>query len=546
MGFQTGEIVGVWRLGERLGGRFGEVRRAVRADDPSAAAVLKLAETPEQSALLARELQVASRVSHPRLLRPASSHLSGRPAYLVLPHVPGGSLRGRLTEYGPLSADKAARVLADVLEALAALHAAGLCHGDLKPENVLLDADLRPVLCDFGLSVEWAATGPARLPAPGGRPGTWHYMSPELRAGAAAPGPADDVYAAGLLLFEMLTRRLLRGPVDLRETAVPLWARQVVEAAAGPASERPPDAGALRELLGSLYNLEGPGAAPWVRPPMPAGPTSGPLPRPVSSAVKLRTRRHQAGLPVGRYVLAARIGEDRFTDAWQALPAEGPGPAVAVKFLGDPQFVNNLRHARLEVPTVSHPNLTALLELHLDTDTPHAVCEFVAGRSLRERLLEGAVPVGEAASILDGILSGLAAAHAGGLAHRNLRPENVILAESDGRAVVTDLGLGGAVEETTCQMCMSGLDWAEFAEHWRYLSPEQEQAQTGRPSCDVFAAGLMFHEMLIGCLPPAVLRDSAVAGLPEKWRPLVERALAPAPARFRDAAEFLAALRSTG
>ena len=116
--------------------------------------------------------------------------------------VPARSLAQNLSE-APLSPDAAAAVVADLAAAMHVVHQAGVVHGDLKPQNILLAADGTPRIADFGLAV-WVAEYGGRGRA---RPimGTPSYMAPEQARGETTIRPAADVYGLGTILFELLT-----------------------------------------------------------------------------------------------------------------------------------------------------------------------------------------------------------------------------------------------------------------------------------------------------------------------------------------------------
>jgi hypothetical protein len=198
--------------------------------------VLKLL-APQDTATFLEEARFLAAMDHPRLVRihGAGSWL-GSP-YLVLAHAPGGSLADRLRE-GPLPAGEAARLMDDALSALAYLHERGLVHGDVKPANVLLDANGRALLADLGAASRSRTTQRSLAPPAASHAlGTPAYLSPEARAGAL-PTPGRDVFAAGVMLAEML------GPGG----GGPL-ARVAARATRGDPADRYADAGAMREAL---------------------------------------------------------------------------------------------------------------------------------------------------------------------------------------------------------------------------------------------------------------------------------------------------------
>ena len=145
------------------------------------------------------EAKTAAKLSHPNLVNVFDQGSDLGTTYLVMEYVSGITLRDALNEYGPLPAVRALEMMAQILAGLAAAHRAGILHRDLKPENVLLADDGRVKLGDFGLARAISAHT-----STGDLVGTIAYLSPEL----VTRGQADarsDVYAAGILLYELLT-----------------------------------------------------------------------------------------------------------------------------------------------------------------------------------------------------------------------------------------------------------------------------------------------------------------------------------------------------
>jgi eukaryotic-like serine/threonine-protein kinase len=123
--------------------------------------------------------------------------------YLAMEYVPGRTLKEVLRERGLFSPAAALDIMTGVLDGLAAAHASGIVHRDVKPENVLVTADGRLKVADFGLARAQAAAAHTRA---GLLIGTVAYLPPEQVTGAAS-GPRSDVYSAGVVLFELLTGR---------------------------------------------------------------------------------------------------------------------------------------------------------------------------------------------------------------------------------------------------------------------------------------------------------------------------------------------------
>lgn len=148
-----------------------------------------------------REARIAAKLSHPNLVNVFDQGEEGDMAFMAMEYVSGITLRDALKDFGALDAKRALDLFEPMLSGLAAAHRAGILHRDLKPENVLLANDGRIKLGDFGL-----ARDIDNHTSTGSLVGTVAYLSPEL----VMRGTADarsDVYAAGIMLFEMLAGR---------------------------------------------------------------------------------------------------------------------------------------------------------------------------------------------------------------------------------------------------------------------------------------------------------------------------------------------------
>ena len=150
-----------------------------------------------------REARSAARLAHHNVVAVFDTGDDDGTLFLVMEYVPGLTLRDLIRKEAPMSPAKALAVIEPVLGALAAAHAAGILHRDVKPENVLLADDGRVKVADFGLArainsdTQHTATGGVLI-------GTVSYLSPELVVNGHADARAD-VYAAGVLIYEMLT-----------------------------------------------------------------------------------------------------------------------------------------------------------------------------------------------------------------------------------------------------------------------------------------------------------------------------------------------------
>ncbi len=160
---------------------------------------------PGDDEALRQELLLARSVSHPNVCRVHDLAPSPWGPILVMEHIAGQTLHTHIRRkktQGGYTADEFRKAASEVSAGLAAIHAQGLVHGDLKPGNVMVTAD-RAIILDFGFAQERARLS-SRRPASPPDGGTPNYMSPErLRYGGASP--EDDIYALGLTLWEMWT-----------------------------------------------------------------------------------------------------------------------------------------------------------------------------------------------------------------------------------------------------------------------------------------------------------------------------------------------------
>jgi serine/threonine-protein kinase len=219
-------LAGRFRLDHRLGhGGMSEVWLARdRRLDRQVAVKLHTAET-EPDLLLCEAQSVAS-LSHPNVAAVYDYGESDGVPFVVLEYLCGGTLQQRLAVCKPLPDSYAARVARDLAAALAHAHEHGVVHCDLKPSNVVFDAESRGKLVDFGIA---SPRGRDPLRRRGAIVGTPAYIAPELAAGRP-PEPASDVYSFGILLFQMLTGALpfdADSPAQLARMHIAIDARPV-------------------------------------------------------------------------------------------------------------------------------------------------------------------------------------------------------------------------------------------------------------------------------------------------------------------------------
>lgn len=179
-------VIPGYRLHRILGrGSTAAVYLATRGELPVA---LKLVSRPEARLRLRAEVEVLQRLRHPQIVALHDAGAHGAYEYAALELVPGGDLRRRARGVEQ-SAEFSAKLVSALATALQTVHDAGLVHRDVTPANVLLTTEGAPKIADFGGT------------------GTPDYLAPEQTVPDGVVGPAADVYALGVLLYELLTGR---------------------------------------------------------------------------------------------------------------------------------------------------------------------------------------------------------------------------------------------------------------------------------------------------------------------------------------------------
>ena len=204
-----GDVLGGrYRLVELLGqGGMATIYRATDAQLGREVAVKVLhpeyGRDPDFVARFKQEAQAAASLSHPNIVGVYDFGTDAVGPYIVMELVDGEDVATLLARNGPLPPRQAARLAAEVAHALAAAHARGIVHRDVKPGNVLVSSDGRVKVTDFGIARAWSD---ARLTLPGVTLGSVHYFSPEQALGEQAT-EASDIYSLGIVLYELLSGR---------------------------------------------------------------------------------------------------------------------------------------------------------------------------------------------------------------------------------------------------------------------------------------------------------------------------------------------------
>ena len=200
-----------------------------------------------------------------------------------------------------------------------------------------------------------------------------------------------------------------------------------------------------------------------------------------------------------RYAVEKRLGQGGMATVDLAEDTE-LGRRVAVKRLfaslaGDYVFQQRFfREAKLAA-ALSHPNLVAVYDVGEENGLPYIVMEYVEGETLAELMRrEGPLPPDRAVDLLLQVCAGLEHAHAGGLVHRDIKPQN-LLVRRDGVAKIADFGIARTIQST--QLTQVGTVLGTAA----YLAPEQAAGEQVTAAADIYSVGVVGYELLTGRTP---------------------------------------------
>ena len=279
----TGKTLGKYRLVEKLGqGGMAQVYKAYQADLDRYVAIKvlhpHLTSDENFAARFRREARAIAALQHPHIVRVYDFDTAEGLAFLVMEYLEGTSLKARLHDLDcrdeRMELEEAERIVGTLADALDHAHRQGVVHRDVKPSNIFITTDGRPVLTDFGIARMVDATV---VTESGGTLGTPAYMSPEQ--GRGEPGDArSDIYALGILLYQLCTGRVpfdadtpyavilkhitapLPSPRSIRPELPEAVERVILKALAKDPDDRYQTAGEMSRALRAA--LESPQAAP--------------------------------------------------------------------------------------------------------------------------------------------------------------------------------------------------------------------------------------------------------------------------------------------
>jgi serine/threonine protein kinase len=565
-----------YRVVRRLGaGAFGDVYlahdgvmdRQVAIKVPS----VRLLATERAREEFLREARSVSRLQHEGIVR---AHDFGQEAdgrcYIVYEFIDGASLAERIkperTAADPLPPDEAARIVAQVAEALHYAHLQGLVHRDIKPANILLDQEGRPKVADFGLAVREEDLAGER----GRLAGTLQYMSPEQvrREGHRLDG-RSDIYSLGVVLYELLCgrrpftattsdeltdqilNREARPPRQIRDCIPRELERICLKALSKQINDRYTTAGDMAEDLRRALPQRAAGRS------QAQGPDGGGVRLPGLTFERICEEPHSlTHLFVGPYLVKEVIGSGGTGLVYRASNAH-TGREVCVKVLYpippsalEPVNKSISRWVR-GLAALGHPNTAKPLDfaaLHLGNGSSFYVAtEFVRGKQLdtwSKQLPEGPDAIAARLDVAIDITRALHAAHnctyidesgfeSRGVLHGDIKPSNVMV-RPDNTAVLVDFMMVDVQRLVSSPAKVDSCeDLTDCYGTPGFMAPEQERDGIVTVRSDIFSLGKTFALLFFpkswrsldripsDALPPDEC-DPRLAGLARLVRAMVE------------------------
>jgi len=462
----------------------------------------ELASHPDILRRFKQELILARQVTHKNVIRIFELGVADGRKFITMDYIEGRDLKSILVERGKLPPDEAVRIVRQICRGLEAAHAEGVVHRDLKPQNIMVDANGRVWVMDFGLARSMDLVGITRT---GALMGTPDYMSPE-QARAQKVDARSDLFSLGIIFYEIIT-----GVLPFRaDTMMATLLKRVQEKPDRPSVLDPSVPPRLSDLVMKCLEVEV--GARYQSASEILTDLGGDTPSNASvvQASSVLPEAIGPGSQFGpRYTIESVIGEGGMGKVYKARDNE-LDRTVALKLVrrelaGDPNSMQRFKQELQLASRISHRNILRIHDLGDVGGVKFISMMFVEGKDLHEVIQEcGRVPVERLVNIAKQLAAALEAAHTEGVVHRDLKPRNVLIDSSD-QVYVSDFGLAKSLEgESTTMMTRAG----EVLGTPRYMSPEQAESKPADHRSDLYSFGVILYEMATGDAPFAA--DSSV------------------------------------
>lgn len=460
-----------------------------------------------------RGARVLASLSHPAIVQIYDVQETEEGVAIVMEWVEGRALR-KLLKQGPFEMAQAIDLAQQLAGGLAAIHAKGMIHRDLSPENVMVTPEGRAKILDFGLARQIRASHDEdRLTAAGIV--DVRASAPEEVAGSGFDH-RYDLFSLGVTLYEIVTGQHPfpgSGPAQIMAL---LQHRQI------PAIEiNPTVSSQLSELIDNLLEKDPnrrlqsaedvlSALATIPSPKIALGVTSearrvetGALPPATEEPVDHRSKSLQSGDRIGAYVIERRLGAGGMGSVYLAQRGDDFLRRVAIKILHagkvSEEVVRRFSHEGRVLARLSHPSIAQLYDIGTTDDgRPYFVIELVEGEPLDVYCNHHVLPLKSRLELFCEVCSVVNFAHRSLVIHADLKPSNILVTYA-GFPKLLDFGIARLIgplpegdEEPTRELLLGTP---------RYASPEQLRGEALNITTDVYSLGVMLYELLSGRAP---------------------------------------------
>jgi serine/threonine protein kinase len=446
-----------------------------------------------------RETETLAALDHPTIRHAYHAAFMGSFAYRTANWIDGESLADAIRR-GPRPIPTAMSLLRDLLGALEHAHARGIILRRIVPTTLMLDLAGRGIITDLRYA-NWCL---AHVPADDRARGE-AFSAPEVRSGDAGE-PASDVYAIGAIIYFALTGQepgadpaSVTPPRQLRPAIPAAVERVILRALQGKPSDRYYTA---TEMLEDFVTDAGVFQAPAAEPQVTEKGFERRLRRALGDDYELLEEIGAGGF--GRVYRARDLGLERDVAIKVLHPSLTTDQGVLERFRREAQLAAQLRH----------PNIVSIYDIGGRAGLQWYTMELVPGSSLAQLVQrQGPLPVDRVVRLLGEALSALEHAHALGLVHRDVKPENMLI-EPDGRLRITDFGLALALRGERFGGASSRSGTPQFA------APEQLLGERVDQRADLYSLGAVAYYALLGrppfegITPEVILAKQTTGALP--------------------------------
>jgi serine/threonine-protein kinase len=514
--------------------------------------------------------------------------------YVVRDYVEGITLQQLLQSGKSFTPEQVVDLLRRLCEALEPIHSSGLVHGGVKPSNVFVRGDGRPLLGDRTLPLHKSNVPLER------RSYDFAYASPEAARGDAVVGPTSDLYSVGCIAYELLAGRppfLSANPMELvimhaRDPVPPVSSPRVDLGNGGerfvrrllekrPEDRFPDVSAAIQELptvetsfremrwasIGASEPLATSSTIEQLEPSQLSLSLSASA-LDITGAVQdesltmpLDVGRH-GGLSRRGYRVVRKIGRGGMGVVYEAIQVSLNRKVILKVVAHDysPRAVAMRAHREAQVMArLAHPRIVPIYDLFENGGTLVIAMKLMEGGSLGSRLQRrgSRLPLCEALKLTGHAAEALSHAHAQGVLHRDVKPSNILL-DAEGQGYLADFGLAGSLSRaavSATQITQAGQILGTPV----YMAPESFESGRPMPTMDVYSLGVTAYQMLSGKLPYEaesypqlvlkVARGKALplskrASVPEDIAAFVEKMMHAEPGERPTATEAASELRS--